>query len=120
MSSEIHLEPYSPPRHAAALAAAATADNHRVIAPTHVAVRGTDECVGYASLGGQRLFFAWLDSKKLVARESFAAWRQAEVVAAGMGLCLAVSPNSPLLPFVERMGYERLGPAILFLKRSVK
>ena len=39
--------------------------------------------------------------------------------AAGQGLCLAVSPDSPLLPYVERMGYERLGEAILFLKRPL-
>jgi hypothetical protein len=100
-----------------ALRAAAARDGHRVIAATHVLKRG-DEVVGYASLGRQQLFFAWLDSRKLSVFESFRAWHQAEQLAAGKGLCLAVSPDSPFIPFVERMGYERLGPAVLFLKRS--
>ena len=110
--------PFSPLRHGVALLHAAMEDHHRVIAPTHVVLRGEEEVVGYASLGGQALFFAWLDSRKLSAHESFRAWRQAEEVAHGRGLCLAVSPDSPFLPFVERMGYERLGPAVLFLKRQ--
>ena len=111
------------------LARAALEDNHRVIAPTHVVVRSTpqpaplegvaDEVVGYASLGAQALFFAWLHTRRLNKYESFRAWRLAEALAAGQGLCLAVSPDSPLLPYVERMGYERLGEAILFLKRPL-
>jgi len=105
---------------------AAREDHHEVIAPTHVVVRTTprgpdlgveDEVVGYASLGGHQLFFAWLHTKKLNKHESFRAWRLAEELAAGKGLVMAVSPNSPLLPYVERMGYQRLGPAVLFIKR---
>jgi len=107
---------------------AAAADRHRVIAPTHVVLRSTprgeplggveDEVVGYASLGGHQLFFAWLHTRRLNKHESFRAWRLAEELAADKGLVMAVSPESPLLPFVERMGYERLGPAVLFIKKG--
>ena len=101
------------------LTAAAAADQgHIVIHPTHGVWRG-GESVGYASLGAVKLFFAWLDTQKLSAHESFNAWRQAELVLreqhAGP-VCLPCTAGSPLLPFVERMGYRRLGTAHFHLK----
>ena len=49
--------------------AAAAADGHGVIHPTHAVVRG-DEVVGYTSLGSVKLVFAWLDTRKLSAPET--------------------------------------------------
>jgi len=96
--------------------AAAAADGHGVIHPTHAVLRG-DEVVGYASLGAVKMFFAWLDTRKLSAPESFRAWRTAEDLLVGAGpVCLPCTLSSPLLPFVERMGYQRLAEARLHLK----
>jgi len=98
--------------------AAAAADGHGCIHPTHAVLRG-DEVVGYASLGRVRLFFTWLDSRKLSGPESHRAWRQCEEIlaAAGSGpVCLPCTAGSPLRPFVERLGYGRMNAAELFLK----
>lgn len=100
------------------LRAAAAADGHAVILPTHQ-VQRAGAVVGYASLGAARLFVAWLQSD-LTARESFTAWHQAEAILdrAGGAVCLAITENSPLRPFAERKGYTHLGNAHLYLKES--
>ena len=96
--------------------AAAAADGHGVIHPTH-AVRRGDEVVGYTSLGAVRMVFAWLDTRKLSAPETFRIWRESEKILSGMGpVCLPCTTSSPLLPFIERMGYQRLADARLHLK----
>lgn len=106
-----------------AVAAAAAADNHVLIHPTHVVLRGTPrggppEIVGYASLGSVRMMFAWLDSKKLTGPESFRAWRMArEEMAKRAGpVALPCTFDSPLLPFCERMGYKGIFDARVHLK----
>jgi len=99
------------------LAAAAAADGHVLIYPTHVVKRGS-EIVGYASLGVVRMMFAWLDSKKLTGPESFRAWRQAEQELKHLGgpIALPCTADSPLLPFVERMGYRGIFNARVHVK----
>lgn len=114
----VHLKLMAPADELA-LRAAAGADGHVVVAPTHVVDR-RGEIVGYASIGSARMFFAWLDSQKLGAIESFAAWREAEqLLAKGGGgpVILPCTETSPLRPFVEKMGYQRLGEATLFVKQ---
>lgn len=100
-----------------AVAAAAAADGHILIHPTHVVKRG-NEIVGYGSLGAVRMMFAWLDSKKLSGPESFRAWRQAETELKRMGgpIALPCTADSPLLPFVERMGYRGIFNARVHVK----
>lgn len=97
--------------------AAAQADGgHAVMKPTHVAVRGK-QVVGYGSLGALPMMFAWLDTKQLSARESFALWRAAEEQLKGRGqVVVPCGTDSPLLPFMEKLGYKKLGTAHIFVK----
>jgi hypothetical protein len=95
----------------------AKADGHGVIYPTHAVMRGDEEIVGYGSLGRVPMFFAWLHSRKLGPRESFEAWRQAEALLKGRGpVCVPCTDGSPLLPFLEKKGYSKVGTAHLFIK----
>lgn len=97
--------------------AAAQADGgHAVLSPTHVAQRG-GRVVGYGSLGKLPMMFAWLDTKALTARESFALWREAEKTLQGRGtVVVPCGTDSPLLPFMEKLGYQKLGTAHIFVK----
>ena len=90
--------------------------NHAVLAPTQVATRD-GELVGYASMGGARLFLGWLRSDLRMA-ESFRAWRAAEAELARTPgpVALLCTEASPLRPFVERFGYQNFGPVNLFWK----
>jgi len=105
-----------------ALMAAAEADGHVLIHPTHV-VRKNGDIVGYASLARVRMMFAWLDTHKLKGPESFRAWRLAQEEIRQMQaqsgnqwpVALPCSFDSPLLPFVERMGYLGIGDCRLHL-----
>jgi hypothetical protein len=105
-----------------ALDAAARADKHVLIHPTHIVLRSVPDrppqIVGYASLGSVRMMFAWLDSNKLTAPESFRAWRMAreEMAKQGGPVALPCTFDSPLLPFVERMGYKGIFDARIHLR----
>lgn len=118
MKNEITLSPVHL-NQLPALAAVATEDKHVLIHPTHIVSRGTD-IVGYASLGTVRMMFAWLDTNRLKAPESFRAWRMArtemERLHPGEPVCLPCTFDSPLLPFVERMGYKGIFNARIHLK----
>ena len=102
----------------ARLKAAAAEDNHhRLIYPTDVVIDRQNQVVGYCSAGNLPMFFAWMHSQA-PARDTFEAWHLAQDLMKGRQHCLAIQGHSPLLPFVERMGYERLGEAILYLRRA--
>ena len=104
------------PALAAAVQRAAAGDRHGVIHPSHAVVRGAD-VVGYGSLGTVPMFFAWLHTQQMSAPETFRAWAQAEKILAGRGpVCMPCTADSPLLPFVEKKGYARIGTAHLFIK----
>jgi len=99
-----------------AVVAAAAEDGHAVIHPTHAVLRG-NEIVGYGSLGAVPMFFAWLDTHKLSGPESFRAWAAAEKLLVGRGpVCLPCMDDSPLLPFIARKGYVKIGTAHIHLK----
>lgn len=118
MKTDIQVVPISAGQLPALRAAAAADGDHAVIHPTHRVDRA-GELVGYASLGRVRLFFAWLDSQKLSAPESFSAWRQAEAILRQQNagpIALACGPDSPLKPFVTKMGYRFAGDCGLYLK----
>jgi len=113
----IKIEPATGWYLARAQAAAAEDHHHRLIAPTHVALNRQSQAVGYCSAGALPMFFAWMHSQA-PARETFEAWRLAQAEMRGQAHCLAIQGHSPLLPYVEKMGYERLGEAILYLKKG--
>lgn len=99
-----------------ALRAVAAADDHQVVAPTHVAVRrqpdGTETIVGYASIGAIMLVNCWVDSRQVRARESASLLNVVENIAAEKGaqaIALPVAEQSPFYPHIERLGYTPLG-----------
>lgn len=114
--AEVRLVPMTPALLPQVTAAAQADAGHILIAPSHAVMR-SNEAVGYASLAVVPMFFAWLDTNKLSAPESFRAWRAAEEILKGQGtVCLPCTDSSPLLPFVSKKGYHRVGTAHLHLK----
>jgi hypothetical protein len=98
-----------------ALKAAAAADLHEIIAPTHVVVKrlaGDEEIVGYASIGVIHVLNTWVCRGKVTARESVTLLRECETILKAKGApvaCLPVEPNSPFKPFVAKLGYTHFG-----------
>lgn len=112
------LKPISSREELEALERAAAADNHSVLAPTHLVVRGGD-IVGYASIGGIPILNVWVDSQRVKARESAYLLNAAENVAAATGvrrILLPCSQESPFHPLIEKLGYTRLGVTSLNVK----
>jgi hypothetical protein len=103
-----------------ALHEAAAADNHRVIAATHM-VEKDNAVVGYCSLGAATPMLVWLDAKKVRARDSLYLLNMAENLAANAGtrtLLVPCQTDSPFHPFMEKFGYQNAGkPFDLFLKQ---
>lgn len=98
-----------------ALIELASGDHHMIFAPTHLIRRG-EELLGYVSLGGATVLNAWVDSRRVSARESLFALNVVENLAAASGvkrLLLPVAENSPFFPLVGRLGYAALGKATL-------
>jgi hypothetical protein len=107
------------PETLAALAAAAAADGHPVIGPTHVMVKG-EKIIGYLSLGGLPTVQAWFDRKHPHAADSLKMIETGEALLQDKGVreyAVACAPESPFTPHMERMGFERLGETVLWLKR---
>ena len=92
---------------------AALADNHAVIAPTHVVLRG-DKIVGYGSVGGMPMMVLWVKSGEVKARESMHLLATGEAIAASLGMkqiCVPVVPKSPFYELMPQLGYTQLGEA---------
>ena len=102
------------------LIALAEADEHVVIAPTHVMLKD-DEIVGYWSLGGIPVVSSWFDSEKLGPRDSMAALDQMEslmdTVSPGPYL-LMCADNSPFFEQKERLGYKDLFNTNLIVRQE--
>jgi hypothetical protein len=100
------------------LQAAAAADNHAVLAPTHVMMKG-DRIVGYLSLGGMCTVQAWFDSTHKHAADSIKMIEMGEAIMQDKGIrqyAVAVAEESPFTPHMERMGFCKLGTTVLWLK----
>ena len=98
------------------LAAAAAADGHAVYAPTHL-VQRDGQIVGGLSLGGLPLLFLWLDTQRVTPRETYQVWSAAAAELRGRGpVIVPCTDASPLRPYLERLGGQRVGTAHLYLK----
>lgn len=89
---------------------AAAADEHIVIAPTHIMERN-GEIIGYLSLGAMPVVQAWFHSQKCRALDSVRMIRAGEQVFREIGVkqyCVGVSEHSPFAPHMGRLGYTRL------------
>jgi hypothetical protein len=101
------------------LHAAASRDNHGVLAPTHCILKN-GEIVGYLSVGGIPLVNLWLDSQQVKARDTLEVMAKGEDMAREMGwehYITPCDPKSPLYRFVSKLGYQVLGSATFLLKK---
>lgn len=98
---------------------AAAADNHTVIAPTHVMMRG-EQIIGYLSLGAMPVVQSWFDSKAGHVLDSLKMIEMGEAVITSQGAQVyqvAVSEDSPFAPHMERLGYTRVFTTTLWQKQ---
>ena len=120
--NETEAQAYGAKIHALKLAAAA--DEHIVIAPTHVMVKpgpdGQTEIVGYLSINGMPTVHAWFDSKNPRALDSLKMIEHGETICREGGLamyCVACAAESPFTPHLPRLGFEKLGVTTLWVKK---
>ena len=98
---------------------AAAADNHMVVAPTHIMMKG-DEIVGYFSLNGLPTIRAWFDTKNKHAADSLKMIEHGETLVRETGAplyCIGVAEDSPFLPHMERLGFTKLGTQTVWIKQ---
>jgi hypothetical protein len=101
------------------LIAVAAEDGHSVVGATHLLTKN-GKITGYASLGGIPLMNVWLDSKQMGALDSMLLLRDAEAILADRGHHQYLMPctvESPFNPHMERLGFKRLGPTMMHLKK---
>jgi hypothetical protein len=96
----------------------AAADNHVVIGPTHLLIKG-DEIVGYMSLGGITHVHNWFHSEKGNAKDSLLAISQGEAILAQQGITnyiVACDEESPFFGKMEKIGFTPLFNTNLYSK----
>lgn len=100
------------------LSEAAAADNHTVLAATHLVIK-EGAIVGYASLGGIPIMNVWVDSKQVRAVDTLSMMAAAEAVLAERWQAVVVPcmPTSPLKPYMAKLGYAEIGESVLHLKK---
>ena len=101
------------------LEAAALADAHNIMGPTHVMERD-GEIIGYASIGSIPMINIWLDSHKQRPRDAITALNMIENEAARMGYRVVAVPcweKSPFRKLMERFGYKFLMESGWFTKK---
>lgn len=102
----------------AALDAAAKADNHIVVAPTHLVLKD-NQIAGYVSLGAIPMVLVWMDTKQAKVRDSICLLNFIENMAVNGGakhLSLPCVTSSPFRPFMERVGFVSCGQHDLLIK----
>lgn len=115
---ELQVRPYHPEADALALQAAAKADAHTPLHPTHVIERD-GEIVGYLGVNSLPLFRLWFHSQKLKAADSLRLLFMIEnhYRMAGVPLVATVIHTaSPFYPNAARGGYLECAGDRLFLK----
>lgn len=98
------------------------ADDHGVVAPTHLMLKD-NKIVGYFSLGAVPVVFSWFSTKELAVRDSTALILQAETAFASMygrdvpaRAAVPCPIKSPFHPLMPSLGYLNLGNYDLFTK----
>ena len=100
----------------------AQADNHEVIAPTHVFVKD-GELAGCASVVSVPLVLPWFHTTRCKAADSLYMINQMEnlvanILPVGSDLvCVPFVKGSPFEPHIERLGYVNAGAVNLTFKK---
>ena len=98
----------------------AAADQHPVIAPTHIMQKG-DEVIGYFSIGGLPTVQAWFDSHHKHAADSLKMIEHLETILREQGVrvfAVACAPQSPFSSHMERLGFRKLGETVMWAKET--
>ncbi len=105
------------------LAAAAAADAHALVAPSHVFEKD-GQIVGGISLGRVVLAMPWFHTTKCKVRDTLYFINQSENLAASLMppdsnglLCVPFVPASPLHPYIAELGYSHAVPVTLTFKK---
>jgi hypothetical protein len=110
------------PEEVARLIELAAADKHSVLYPTHLITKD-DGIHGYISVCNTPIVNVWLDSKKLVARDSIQLLNVLENVMRMTGrdnYIMPCSKDSPFYPNMARLCYSAIGETVLFHKNLNK
>lgn len=97
---------------------AAAADQHPVIAPTHVMMKGA-EIIGYLSLNGLPTVQAWFDSGHKHAADSLKLIEHGETILREQGVrsyAICCAETSPFNPHMNRLGFKLLGTTQVWVK----
>lgn len=117
MQGFVQIQPLATPAQFAAHEAAALADGHNILVPTHTFERD-GEIVGGVSLGGAVTVLGWF-GPRLRARDTAGLINSLANTLRAQGVRHALIPvaeNSPLLPHMEKLGFAPLPPLRLFGK----
>lgn len=118
-SNDARLVPLTSVEQFMALERAAGKDQHVVVCPTHLILKG-DEIVGYASLGNVAVLNTWVCRGRVNKHESTRLLKEGERMLGQQGfewVCLPVAKESPFRKFVKRLGYIVLGESGYNIKR---
>jgi predicted GTPase len=95
---------------------AAEKDGHRLLMPTHAAVKG-DVVVGAVTLAGAPIVAFWSHSQSATPRDTLAVWQQSQALLAERcpnGFAVLCTPDSPLREYLERVGGTKVGSADIY------
>lgn len=101
------------------IAKAAQADDHYLIAPTHVVKKG-GEIVGYWSVSGIPHVHLWHDSQKVTPRDSCILRNMMDTKISDLGYATYImycEDKSPYMPHVEKLGFHTIGKTNLLTRR---
>lgn len=93
-------------------------DDHSVVAPTHLVMRD-GQIVGYLSLGGMTHAHCWFDTKVQSPRHTIDMMRHGETILREKGILgyvVSCPEHSPFTPHMERLGFKKLFPTVLWRK----
>lgn len=105
------------------LARLAQADNHELIAPSHVFIKD-GEMIGCASMATVPLVLPWFHTARCQAADSLYMINQMENLMAnllplngGDLVCVPFVKGSPFEPYIERLGYVNAGEVNIAFKK---
>jgi hypothetical protein len=108
------------PEQHAAVAAAARADNHALLAPTHAVKNDAGEVIGYVSICALPVVHVWMDTQRAGVRDSAAMLTQTEAILRDRSHGSYEMPcqeSSPFYPYLAKAGFTDLGPCHLFHRK---
>jgi len=121
MKDTIQLEPIATTEQLSRLLQAAAGDQHWPLYPTHTILRG-GEVAGCFSICAMPMVTAWLDTRKMRARDTHQAVNLALHIghsfARGFPLVTHCPTDSPMFPFMKKFGFQPKLTTTLFVEEA--